>query len=594
MSRAVAGHENYEHVLMCLICRSLFDDHEHQPKFLPCHHTFCKECLRQYVQQMGDDIECPSCRRVATIPAAGVSALQTNFYAKYIQSLVYGCSGINPSWVSDCERHPGRKLQHYCNDCALGICDVCLKERGCARHECDLLTAVMERCRCDIDSAFSGTNSLIENKKVELEGLLKSLAEAKDRSLIKIESTFEQHVHALTRRATLLKNKVIGIYNEHATKVEADLEEISTGMTCAVSLKEHHESMIGRGDFSDARKGVEELHEIRSNLLERIQPKVHHVRFDEEHGSEAFHKCVTVLGRVVSLPNAFQSSLSQNSSESSVQSPEIDPKATDSYDVISPEGDPKGKVYDMLSLPCSESVPEPLNFCAPSNFKSEMVVNIHSSRPVDVITMETERELNNNPGTMMAIRPDQGDVMSIKDPGRKNADSIVAGMQCSVIVTFASEPASHDRCPVYEVDKVVPVRSCVEHRGTPLPPTTILNAENVKEVLGPKEKPFTCSDSASAEHQRRLFAPMSKPRDGAKTCNFIQSNAEHFAGHKSYDESSLRSELGCDVSDGEDVSATPSKQMSRSDFWLMMSSSIESLSEHDLIVAELSGEQTSL
>jgi len=39
---------------------------------------------------MGDDIECPSCRKVATIPAAGVAALQTNFYAKYIQNLVYG------------------------------------------------------------------------------------------------------------------------------------------------------------------------------------------------------------------------------------------------------------------------------------------------------------------------------------------------------------------------------------------------------------------------------------------------------------------------------------------------------------------------
>jgi len=82
--------ENYEHMLMCLICRSLFDDHDHQPKFLPCHHTFCKECLREYVRQMGDDIECPSCRKVATIPAAGVAALQTNFYAKYIQNLVCG------------------------------------------------------------------------------------------------------------------------------------------------------------------------------------------------------------------------------------------------------------------------------------------------------------------------------------------------------------------------------------------------------------------------------------------------------------------------------------------------------------------------
>ena len=47
--------ETYEHVLMCLICRSLFDDGDHQPKFLPCHHTFCKDCLREYVVRLGDD-----------------------------------------------------------------------------------------------------------------------------------------------------------------------------------------------------------------------------------------------------------------------------------------------------------------------------------------------------------------------------------------------------------------------------------------------------------------------------------------------------------------------------------------------------------
>ncbi|KAK2142659.1 hypothetical protein NP493_4802g00011 [Ridgeia piscesae] len=90
MKRGSMGERNYEHVLMCLICRNLFDDYDHQPKFLPCHHTFCKDCLREYVQHVGDEIECPSCRKIANIPAAGIAALQTNFYVKYIQSLVLG------------------------------------------------------------------------------------------------------------------------------------------------------------------------------------------------------------------------------------------------------------------------------------------------------------------------------------------------------------------------------------------------------------------------------------------------------------------------------------------------------------------------
>jgi len=73
--------------------------------------------------------------------------------------------------------------------------------------------------------------------QVELEGHLKTLSEEKDRALLKIDSTFETHVHVLSRRATLLKNNVIDVYNEHVAALESDLEEISTAMTCVVSLK---------------------------------------------------------------------------------------------------------------------------------------------------------------------------------------------------------------------------------------------------------------------------------------------------------------------------------------------------------------------
>ncbi|ELU13277.1 hypothetical protein CAPTEDRAFT_146224, partial [Capitella teleta] len=116
--------ENYEHVLMCLICRSLFDDNDHQPKFLPCHHTFCKDCLREYVRQIGEEIECPSCRKVATVPTAGVSALQTNFYVKYIHNLVQGVY-IGDGTNVTCAVHPGRQLKHFCRQCACSVCDDC-------------------------------------------------------------------------------------------------------------------------------------------------------------------------------------------------------------------------------------------------------------------------------------------------------------------------------------------------------------------------------------------------------------------------------------------------------------------------------------
>lgn len=298
--RSLKQQENYEHVLMCLICRSLFDDHEHQPKFLPCHHTFCKECLREYVRQMGDEIECPSCRKAATIPAAGVAALQTNFYAKYIQSLVYGCGAGGEGMLSECERHPSHTLRCLCKDCGRSVCDVCLQEAdGCAGHRLVLLTTATEEYHQKIDASFASANSLIERKKVELEALLKALSEEKDQSLLKIDSTFEQYVHTLNRRATLLKNKVIDIYNEHTSRLDADLEEISTAMTCVVSLKEYHETLISRGDFTDVEKGLEELDEVCRNIQARIQPPKNQIQFEDRHGADKFRGGVKDLGRVI-------------------------------------------------------------------------------------------------------------------------------------------------------------------------------------------------------------------------------------------------------------------------------------------------------
>ena len=291
--------ENYEHVLMCLICRSLFDDYDHQPKFLPCHHTFCKDCLREYVKQAGDEIECPSCRKTATIPAAGVVALQTNFYVKYIQSLVYGSGSTNGN-VLECDIHPKSKLVYYCKDCSRSVCNQCCDGEGeqCANHKKVPLTAITEEYHQKLDATFSKANGVIEHKKAELEAMMKALSAEKDQAMRSIDSTFEQHVHTLTRRATLLKNKVIAIYNEHVEKLENDLEEISTAMTCIVSLKEYHEDMVSKGYFMDTQKGIAEIDEVFSNISNRIQPKENHIVFEDKHGIEKYKASAKDLGRV--------------------------------------------------------------------------------------------------------------------------------------------------------------------------------------------------------------------------------------------------------------------------------------------------------
>ena len=299
MKRASMGArlESYEHVLMCLICRSLFDDYDHQPKFLPCHHTFCKDCLREYVKHVGDEIECPSCRKIANIPAAGISALQTNFYVKYIQSLVMGGGDLGITTMQ-CSHHPDSQLKYYCYDCHASQCHTC--KCAVATHKRVPLTTVTEEYHQKLDTSFTNANALIERKKVELEGMLKAFSEEKDHALLKIDATMEQHVHTLSRRATLLKNKVIDIYNEHEQRLDADLEEISTAMTCIVSLKEFHEDMISRGEFAEIDKGINEMEEVNRNISEHVKPMENHIVFEEKHGADKLRACAKDLGRVCS------------------------------------------------------------------------------------------------------------------------------------------------------------------------------------------------------------------------------------------------------------------------------------------------------
>jgi len=200
-----------------------------------------------------------------------------------------------------CERHPGHALKYYCDDCSVSICDVCIEESGCKSHRRSLVAAVAERLRQDIDTSFTGASTSISEKKAELESRLRALSDEKDRALICIDSAFEAHVHTLGRRATLLKNKVIDIYNENSSGLEAGLEEVDTAMTCVVSLRDFHESAVDRGDFDSVLvgRGTAEIDEVAHNIADRVRPPEIHIVFDGDHGIEKFRSCSKDLGRVL-------------------------------------------------------------------------------------------------------------------------------------------------------------------------------------------------------------------------------------------------------------------------------------------------------
>lgn len=627
--------ENYEHVLMCLICRSLFDDHDHQPKFLPCHHTFCKECLREYVRQTGDEIECPSCRKIATIPAAGVAALQTNFYAKYIQSLVYGCGSNSPGLVSECPRHPNDKLVYFCDGCSLSLCEVCLRHdnnNDCKHDKRLALTAVIDKHNQDIDMSFSSASTLIEGKKVELEGLLKALSLEKDSALIKIESTFEKNLHMLTRRATLLKNKVIDLYNEHVTNIDADVEEVSTAMTCVVSLKEYHEMKIGRGDFTDIVKGIEELKEVERNVSERIKPNRNHILFDDQHGTDRFRSCVKDLGRIFSKPSVVLDAkkkaenqteesdspsyiVSDNKEHSSLTDPPSGPKMFTSFPSSSIENnvfsntlesevsvDKEDKMKEIVKNKNHSFQVSSVDIFLQNNMISDLNSSFRDDVDEDVMfqTDDCENNLNDNDDELIRslhnIMSDLNRMTSCDDDDDDNAvlrhDHVM--ITTDATISDNNPVAMHNSCPRAACDcdgHQSATCDCDGHTGTVCDVASkYSHSPTISECEASRKMRYSSDNQPNHDNQTC---------DAAMTTNEVNPTYRHIPHNNvmSYDESRFRLELGYETSDVEDGIATSSKQMSRSDFWLMMNSSIESNvseSNENLMIAELSGEQTSL
>ena len=61
--------------LECAICCELFRN----PRLLPCLHSFCNDCLQNYLKGTVTAIVCPTCRQLYSVPKKDVSQFPINF-----------------------------------------------------------------------------------------------------------------------------------------------------------------------------------------------------------------------------------------------------------------------------------------------------------------------------------------------------------------------------------------------------------------------------------------------------------------------------------------------------------------------------------
>ena len=106
--------------LTCPICYQLFNN----PKYLPCHHSYCEQCLEK--MQVQNKIICPECRNEATVPAGGVKDLSNNFFInRMVDELILQRKVEGEEEVKCDECDEDEPVVAYCPDCNSFLCQFC-------------------------------------------------------------------------------------------------------------------------------------------------------------------------------------------------------------------------------------------------------------------------------------------------------------------------------------------------------------------------------------------------------------------------------------------------------------------------------------
>ena len=108
--------------LSCPICSKLYK----KPKYLPCYHSYCEECLVKLVVQ--SNITCPECRKTNVVPSGGVKQLPNNFFVNRLLdevALQRKVEGEEDAKCDQCTRNDPVKV--LCLECSEFLCSHCLE-----------------------------------------------------------------------------------------------------------------------------------------------------------------------------------------------------------------------------------------------------------------------------------------------------------------------------------------------------------------------------------------------------------------------------------------------------------------------------------
>uniref|UniRef100_A0A8C6NZL4 RING-type E3 ubiquitin transferase n=1 Tax=Nothobranchius furzeri TaxID=105023 RepID=A0A8C6NZL4_NOTFU len=282
--------------LVCSICL----DHYHNPKVLPCLHTFCESCLQNYIPPESLTLSCPVCRQTSILPEKGVCALQNNFFISNLMEVLQrepecsrpeACSVLESVTAAAagkplcCPNHEGKVMEFYCESCETAMCLDCTEGEH-REHVTVPLRDVVEQHKAALKTQLDAIHSRLPQLTAAIEMVSEiscQLNERKNEAVAGITSTFEELERLLHQRKTALVMDLESICSAKQKVLQAQLSSLRQG-------KEHIQSSCSFTEQALSHGTATEVLLVQKQMSERVTALARH-DFPEKPHQNAHLDC---------------------------------------------------------------------------------------------------------------------------------------------------------------------------------------------------------------------------------------------------------------------------------------------------------------
>ena len=260
--------------LTCAICLDRYTD----PRTLPCHHSFCKDCI---IGLYGGDrhvaVNCPTCRQPTQLGDRGASALPAAFHIiQFLEIDQLLRTASEPH--QECPAH-NKPRDIYCETCEELICFKCSIHTHHS-HQYDLAADLFEKHKQQIEACLQPVKERVDEVTLTLERFDAREREIKDQGKAvqkEIDTTIQKLIDSLQKSRKTLSEKAASAVQQKLQLHSCQRAEVEAVLVQLKSCQEFIEKELrlrSQHQIQAAKKElVQHIRDTHSNVkVSELQP----------------------------------------------------------------------------------------------------------------------------------------------------------------------------------------------------------------------------------------------------------------------------------------------------------------------------------